>query len=391
MATIAWEGYSEWSPRTRGWSQRRQDHGRDAVVVPAHAGVVPVRTASRRGTSSGPRARGGGPHVGIVTATMSGWSPRTRGWSLPVGRVDVLGQVVPAHAGVVPPSGSSFGPRSGGPRARGGGPLLDDRLASVMWWSPRTRGWSLLGVVAQRRPEVVPAHAGVVPMNKQLKTVGPGDPRARGGGPGICPGGGGGGAWSPRTRGWSQGVAAAGPRPGVVPAHAGVVPRGGRSIKMSTGGPRARGGGPGLALRSVRPHTWSPRTRGWSLDRGMTVAKLRVVPAHAGVVPAPRPRIRSRPCGPRARGGGPVSVALGHLVVVWSPRTRGWSPGVCSFGPLSCVVPAHAGVVPLHAGLWPWNVSGPRARGGGPSGKPAGTLPVWWSPRTRGWSRRHRR
>ncbi len=73
-----------------------------AVVVPAHAGVVPTRNSVSVTTACGPRARGGGPDALGLEVPKSEWSPRTRGWSVEWMADKARETVVPAHAGVVP-------------------------------------------------------------------------------------------------------------------------------------------------------------------------------------------------------------------------------------------------------------------------------------------------
>lgn len=67
---------------------------------------------------------------------------------------------------------------------------------------------------------------------------------------------------------------------------------------------------------------FSPRTRGWSPGHRRPARFRRVVPAHAGLVPASRPPTTSWPGSPRARGAGP------------------WAPGVLAA--VFNVLPAHA-------------------------------------------------
>ncbi len=108
----------------------------------------------------------------------------------------------------------------------------------------------------------------------------------------------------------------------------------------------------------------SPRTRGCSVHAPAIHARLRVVPAHAGVLrPIRTPRCLPGSC-PRARGGAPHSRRIRTIFLALSPRTRGCSFVVVSVHKVCAVVPAHAGVlqrgcpcrwcrpvVPAHAGV----------------------------------------
>ncbi len=243
----------------------------------------------------------------MLRTTCSACSPRTRGWSRGQHQRRRPGEVLPAHAGVVPGPGTPPPPVPSAPRARGGGPAA---TAPTRWpprCSPRTRGWSLHQRHRRRRARVLPAHAGVVPPATA-----------------SCPSG----RWcSPRTRGWSQ-QTVGGPGSGVR-------------------APRARGGGPPSARKLCGSSACSPRTRGWS-PRPWAPDQLQVVlPAHAGVVPVAYGGPGLRLCAPRARGGGPAAASTPMNDMMCSPRTRGWSLAQQDERLAARVLPAHAGVVPV--------------------------------------------
>src|SRR5690606_16788294 len=69
--------------------------------------------------------------------------------------------------------------------------------------------------------------------------------------------------------------------------------------------PRARGDGPPMKLDRPVVFDSSPRTRGWSRALRRGPGRRALLPAHAGMVPALRPR--------------------GRGLAGSSPRTRGWS------------------------------------------------------------------
>ncbi len=190
--------------------------------------------------------------------------------------------------------------------------------------------------------------------------------------------------WSPRMRGWSRGRPVPSPAPRVVPAHAGVVPASRCWRRAGRCGPRACGGGPGNQPNAAVRRTWSPRMRGWSAARARRRPGGPVVPAHAGVVPRRWLPLMNLPSGPRACGGGPARHLEYQSPDPWSPRMRGWSRAIGAGG-LSChVVPAHAGVVPARARRRGRRRRGPRTRGGAPSTDLDQILFGWWSPRARG-------
>jgi hypothetical protein len=121
---------------------RRRCRPRSRSVLPAHAGMVPGSTAAARRTSSAPRARGDGPGNATSSAPHSPCSPRTRGWSRHGRRFPEPADVLPAHAGMVPLGSSPGRARGCAPRARGDGPTLDEGALRPAECSPRTRGWS---------------------------------------------------------------------------------------------------------------------------------------------------------------------------------------------------------------------------------------------------------
>src|SRR5690606_1700200 len=154
-----------------------------AVVLPAHAGMVPGGRAIEILSLSAPRARGDGPGKNGCIEIRELCSPRTRGWSPVTNPSHEGGQVLPAHAGMVPITESTPSTPSGAPRARGDVPKHRTRTADVSRCSPRTRGWSRR---TGRTPEpgcVLPAHAGMVPGHTGWHWPDRGAPRARGDGP----------------------------------------------------------------------------------------------------------------------------------------------------------------------------------------------------------------
>jgi len=315
-------------------------------VVPALAGVVRRRAACKPRCTCRPRARGGGPMLGTLRRAVTASSPRSRGWSHRQQLQAADPGVVPALAGVVPPTGSGSARRSSRPRARGGGPYVK------------------CGSDLHRR--VVPALAGVVPRRPRCSGSATCRPRARGGGPiGVRPRPGQ-IMSSPRSRGWSWVHSMRGPKASVVPALAGVVLDAPALPLSRPGRPRARGGGPMTAGLASASAPSSPRSRGWSPTRILTPPRRRVVPALAGVVPPCAASSTAAGRRPRARGGGPRSGPSGQGSSTSSPRSRGWSedPGWGVVG--DRVVPALAGVVPCGPPRGRRRRRRPRARGGGP-------------------------
>ena len=273
------------SPRSRGWSAVPGPVAEGLAVVPALAGVVPGADRQGGAGSRRPRARGGGPASGCPPTPAAGSSPRSRGWSVPRRDHGRPARVVPALAGVVPRDTPSTRIEAGRPRARGGGPAFAISTSENCRSSPRSRGWSRPGAVVPAITQVVPPQQGVEPDCKGQPRTSTGRPRARGGGPGLSGAAQTRLMSSPRSRGWSRDRLRQREPVAVVPALAGVVR--GSAAALTTCGrrPRARGGGPLLISRSMSAARSSPRSRGWSPADMPPGGIARVVPALAGVVP----------------------------------------------------------------------------------------------------------
>ncbi len=254
------------------------------------------------------------------------WSPRVRGWSLTERAEMARDDVVPACAGLVPARWRATCPLNCGPRVCGVGPMSRSPMAAPLLWSPRVRGWSRLLYRRCQHLSVVPACAGLVPPSSRSPTGLPCGPRVCGVGPPVGGLRRGHHEWSPRVRGWS--LRRRGPARGdrVVPACAGLVPRACRQAAGDARGPRVCGVGPFTTVSAQFLARWSPRVRGWSRRRGRGQAGNRVVPACAGLVPSPSSPSPGRSRGPRVCGVGPAMRVACSARTRWSPRVRGWSP-----------------------------------------------------------------
>jgi hypothetical protein len=252
---------------------------------------------------------------------------------------------------VVPTKRSTATGATSSPRAGGGGPVGDPCPTCGGAFSPRRRGWSL-------------QHRGRPGRVRQF---------------------------SPRRRGWSLSAVREGEPMTVLPAQAGVVPSLYRRPSTPTSSPRAGGGGPADGTFATGDPQFSPRRRGWSQDAGRAAHPREVLPAQAGVVPAPSAATVCRRRSPRAGGGGPVGHGGGVVLVAFSPRRRGWSLAGHAGPDQGHVLPAQAGVVPsMPPTHTTWSRS-PRAGGGGPGATISSEACDAFSPRRRGWSRRCRR
>ncbi len=152
-------------PRERGWSPASPTLLPSCLVSPARAGMVPNRARCARSTWSFPRASGDGPLSTALSALVTWFPPRERGWSPRAAQVASAARVSPARAGMVPPQCAPGSPATSFPRASGDGPTSASGHECAHWFPPRERGWSLVKISLPQDPGVSPARAGMVPRH----------------------------------------------------------------------------------------------------------------------------------------------------------------------------------------------------------------------------------
>ncbi|SEC10117.1 hypothetical protein SAMN05428943_1031 [Streptomyces sp. 2314.4] len=268
---------------------------------------------------------------------------------------------------LVPSSPPGWAHRCSGPRAYAGVLPLSRRNMAFGFTGPRARGGWSPDPARARCPEVLlPAPAGLVPRRPTNAGGRPAAPRTRGGGPSE-------GAPAirrvrcfPHPRGWSQVhlVQEFGGR--LLPAPAGLVP----AYRLPTLGvaaaPRTRGVGPSLAAVSRLAVRCSPHPRGWSPCQPPCRGPSQLLPAPAGLVPAPGPSRSGRFPAPRTRGVGPHVDNRLQLLKLCSPHPRGWSPAPGGVTVAPSLLPARAGLVPSASSTPAQRSTAPRTRGVGP-------------------------
>ena len=287
---------------------------------------------------------------------------------------------------MVPSPRGTRPPRPSAPLARGDGPVSTAVAGCLPVCSPRTRGWSTMWRRGSGWWWVLPSHAGMVPKARTAFTWRLSAPRARGDGPRAKRTRLRATLCSPRTRGWSLSTGHPPFLVRVLPAHAGMVPGRDGAGAHDSRAPRARGDGPEAHHQHLIDRKCSPRTRGWSRQGPEGLRPVGVLPAHAGMVPSSAPRSRARPSASRARGDGPRPPPADFFSSMCFPRTRGWSPRVQQRSRGRRVLPAHAGMVPRSSNRRGMGFRAPRARGDGPLRAEGQSEENQCSPRTRGWS-----
>ncbi len=181
----------------------------EALVVPAHAGVIPDDPAAEDAILRRPRTRGGHPCVRMEPKLATWSSPHTRGSSRDRIMAMVGYAVVPAHAGVILMRANGLSSADGRPRTRGGHPVIYANDDYEWWSSPHTRGSSWSYTLTAVGGVVVPAHAGVIPWRRRPRARARCRPRTRRGHPFVPLDREHIGKSSPHTRGSSRGARAA--------------------------------------------------------------------------------------------------------------------------------------------------------------------------------------
>ncbi|RLV78575.1 hypothetical protein D3C57_109360 [Streptomyces rapamycinicus NRRL 5491] len=268
-------------------------------------GNGPLCTLNPQATQSAPRTCGDGPAQREAENARRTCSPHPRGWS----RAAVVPQtdrdLLPAPAGMVPWGGRPGGAAAAAPRTRGDGPRETAPLSPSQDCSPHPRGWSLASVQSLVETKLLPAPAGMVPATTRTTLPTGPAPRTRGDGPEAITQANEAMNCFPHPRGWSRRRTPCPRQDRLLPAPAGMVPRPGTWSSRRLTAPRTRGDGPTEGSCGAHRKGCSPHPRGWSRPSPRPARCCRLLPAPAGMVPAPsRRRSRCRPA-PRTRGDGP--------------------------------------------------------------------------------------
>ena len=271
-------------------------------------------------------------------------SPPARGSSRLSVSVYSHGRVVPARAGIFPggTGGAAVKPRR--PRPRGDLPYRKHPKRMLLASSPPARGSSRRARIRAGRRRVVPARAGIFPVCRGWVTRSPCRPRPRGDLPQRLPGEWQLTPSSPPARGSSRPRRRRLRSAHVVPARAGIFPVDCGCGGERYGRPRPRGDLPRDEGPPVLLETSSPPARGSSWHSPVHDSPAGVVPARAGIFLGRDVTVSPRQRRPRPRGDLPRASPAATRSRVSSPPARGSSasPAV-SPAPLP-VVPARAGI-----------------------------------------------
>ena len=211
-----------------------------------------------------------------------GSSPRMRGKPTPVITQTVTARIIPAHAGQTPRPCSTrlLGPDH--PRACGANALFTGGAMAWNGSSPRMRGKRRVLRVDQIVGRIIPAHAGQTRPRVICVALKPDHPRACGangngrGRPTDSAGS------SPRMRGKPMRWIEQASRIRIIPAHAGQTDRLFCMMALTTDHPRACGANPLPGPGCCRDAGSSPRMRGKLSQVLQIYGQRRIIPAHAG-------------------------------------------------------------------------------------------------------------
>ncbi len=352
------------SPPARGSSRDRYQRQHGEHVVPARAGIFPSRRSAAWCCSGRPRPRGDLPPANVLLAIEQGSSPPARGSSSLDLHARVGEIVVPARAGIFPVDTTSSQASICRPRPRGDLPYVLTGSTTSVASSPPARGSSDRGVLPDVGRGVVPARAGIFPGPGHSSSLEGCRPRPRGDLPWGARLGEQPGVSSPPARGSSSVTAGQDAAQGVVPARAGIFRCRPVFHLRVCRRPRPRGDLPPAPRRSAASMTSSPPARGSSWIERKTRIRTRVVPARAGIFPLTTriPALSARR--PRPRGDLPGTVNGTGVDRLSSPPARGSSILVVKGAMMAWVVPARAGIFPYDATIIACgSLSSPPARG----------------------------
>ena len=168
------------SPLTRGKHRRLDSNLRLDRLIPAHAGKTSGCPSTRSGYRAHPRSRGENTVRLRVDWVRRGSSPLTRGkHGLLVHAGHVRG-LIPAHAGKTP-AGKAFAcPTWAHPRSRGENRRPTAAWRSTVGSSPLTRGKRHEDGPRELLGGLIPAHAGKTTTRRYSPDRSPAHPRSRG-------------------------------------------------------------------------------------------------------------------------------------------------------------------------------------------------------------------
>ncbi len=231
------------------------------------------------------------------------------GWSLRIRRSRFESLLLPAPAGMVPSAAARPTRRSPAPRAREDGPQLWPHIRKTVACSPHPLGCFQVLDLFRLPPTLLPAPAGMFPKSFAPGWTRPTVPRTRGDVPTrrcACSSTDRGSRFKARRQGCSRRWNAWKSARALLPATAGMFPRGHPPRGGPSAAPRTRGDVPRISGRNVAVGFCSPHPQGCSLAAVLVAQVVFLLPAPAGMFPSTPPTRPAPSTAPRTRGDVPV-------------------------------------------------------------------------------------
>ncbi|RYQ51536.1 hypothetical protein PG1604B_1278 [Bifidobacterium pseudolongum subsp. pseudolongum] len=310
----------------RGKRRRLGFRHRLLRIIPAHAGQTLSVLKASISTPDHPRTCGANPMTIEPMSTQSGSSPHMRGKRTQWTRRSVRRRIIPAHAGQTRNRHGRNSTKTDHPRtcgANGSGRACNAPFAGS---SPHMRG---------KRPRAASHAPTQRPRTDHPRTCGANGKPATATREGY--------GSSPHMRGKPAVLRSERGAQRIIPAHAGQTPWGMARRSGTSDHPRTCGANSGAGLWFSQDSGSSPHMRGKLTVLSPSLARQRIIPAHAGQTPAAIGRSGCQPDHPRTCGANPY---ITNGVVRWhgsSPHMRGKQTPPAIHAKRPRIIPAHAG------------------------------------------------
>ena len=257
-------------------------------LIPAHAGNTFLGDGGGDTAPAHPRSRGEHEAARQPHGWETGSSPLTRGKCQAFRSCHHCRGLIPAHAGKIRARVGRGRWHGAHPRSRGENVSSPSRDQAAPGSSPLTRGKYGGGRRLVGKRGLIPAHAGKIMKPIALALSLWAHPRSRGENCVAGDASPGAGGSSPLTRGKCPGWLNRGARVGLIPAHAGKIPRTRRACSATWAHPRSRGENTGSVVGQRDELGSSPLTRGKCCRTGLISSPFGLIPAHAGKIFRPQ-------------------------------------------------------------------------------------------------------
>ena len=320
-------------------------------IIPAHAGLTLVSHDDDDEFRDHPRACGAHFMLPVDMWIKRGSSPRMRGSRRkPFHHAQARG-IIPAHAGLTLLCHQHELSGWDHPRACGAHRIMRRETLRKIGSSPRMRGSLHQLRYFSQFAGIIPAHAGLTKVKSAIMVGCRDHPRACGAhikqtyNKSLAMGS------SPRMRGSPIFFKSSPLVTGIIPAHAGLTIHIKNIFNSNRDHPRACGAHKKKRRRKTAKKGSSPRMRGSLLSSILSVQRIGIIPAHAGLTRCAAAPATTRRDHPRACGAHGSLLKIGSVNTGSSPRMRGSLCRRIDRKREQGIIPAHAGLTPLIDGV----------------------------------------